>query len=203
MKHAIIIIEIIFFCFSFMIICNQKEILKEQKQYGTLLNNDSIYLKEIECIISLERESIQEKQEKILLNIASHFIKKNENEFKTNDGLNCNIPVFIKIKQEKDFNNNMVFSVYWVNFCSTLDLATKITKINDRYVLMNFKDGVSLPKEKLPDILLADKCDIKVIVINELSWKVLMCKNSVKHIVIMDIMSEYEYMDYFNDFSCE
>lgn len=171
-----------------------------------LLNNDSIYMQE--CLsISETDKPINEKQYALLLNITSHYINSEKNEIKRNEGLNGKIPIIICIEQDYDYKGNDVYSIFWSNM-GVVKMPTRIAKIKDTYVLSIFRNEKTLSVKELPKILIEDKTDKneeRFLVIQELSWAVLMCKNSTKHIAVKDVMSihDEDCIRFFNDFSCD
>lgn len=168
-----------------------------------LLNDDSVYLEETAIIVSQET-SLEDKQIQILLNVASHLIKEEQNAISKSDGLNCSIPVVIEISQMDDINGNNTYMIYWTNM-GMHDAPTRVERVRDRYVLLYLEGEKPLPENELPKILLDEDCtdEYVVLVINELSWAVTMCKNSTKHIVVKNVLSEAELSTCFGAFSCE
>jgi len=169
-----------------------------------VLNEDSVYINEYLAIIS-EEKTLEEKQYAILLNVVSHFILSQQDELRRLDGRICELPSVIEIIQERDYKGN---SYYYIcqNNNKIGDMPTKITKIEDRYVLIRFRGAEPLSEESVPEILLKKECNPKIYIIDDYSWTVLMCKNSTKHITVRDIVNiedkdGVEY--YFDGFSCE
>ncbi len=209
MKYKNVKIAIFVLCILFLGCINKvKEpmLIKEKERRVELLNNDSIYIQE--CLsISETEKPLSEKRYALLLNIASHYIKTEQNDIKKHEGLNCKIPIIIWITQEYDYKGNEVYSVFWSNM-GVVEMPTRITKVRNTYVLSKFHNEKTLSEKELPKNLLeecTDKNEERIFVINELSWAVLMCKNSTKHIVVKDVVSikDEECVRFFNDFSCD
>jgi hypothetical protein len=168
-----------------------------------LLSEDSAYVTETARVTS-KAKTLKEKQIAILLNIASRFIKEQQSDIRKHDGLNCSMPAVIEILQRDDYKGNSNYHVFWSNM-GIIKVPTRIAKVQGRYVLLRLQDERALSKKAIPEILLDDDCpdDEVVLVINELSWAVLMCKNSTKHIVVMDVLNETDFSSYYGNFSCE
>lgn len=168
-----------------------------------LLNEDSTYIDETAIIVSKET-TLEDKQIAILLNVASHLIKEEQDAIRKSDGLNCSIPVVVEISQMDDFNGNNTYMIYWSNM-GVREAPTRIERMRDRYVLLYLEGEKPLSENELPKILLDEDCtdEYVVLVINELSWAVSMCKNSTKHIVVKNVLSEAELSTCFGAFSCE
>ena len=99
MKYKNVKIAIFVLCILFLGCINKvKEpmLIKEKERRVELLNNDSIYIQE--CLsISETEKPLSEKRYALLLNIASHYIKTEQNDIKKHEGLNCKIPIIIWI----------------------------------------------------------------------------------------------------------
>jgi len=183
-----------------------------------IFNQDSTYLKEIEQIIASSEMTFEEKQVEILLNIVSHYMKREAEHIKRLDRAFCdNIPTYIIIRQDRDFSDKRVFSLFTGN-SSILritepiigDKPTRIVVRNGRFVLIYFENEERLPIEKIPDFLHLENCvrgkremDEYFILQGGTSWSILMCKNSFKHIVIMNVVHHMEFREYVADFSCD
>ena len=181
-------------------------------------NQDSTYLKEIEQIITSYEMNFAEKQVEILLNILSHYMKQESGFIKKLDMAFCdNIPTYIIIRQDRDFHDKKVFSV----FCGNMpilrvtepivsDNPTRVVTRNGRLVLMYFENEKRLPIEKIPDFLHLENCirekrsmDEYFFMTGGTSWTVLMCRDSFKHIVVMNVVHNMEFKEHVTDFSCD
>ena len=179
---------------------------QEEDRRVELLNEDSTYLRE--CLLITEKEkTLEDKQYAILLNIVSHYIKAEQGLIKKNEERNGALPIKIWIEQKYDYKQNSVYSIYWSN-TGVLMMPTRITKVGDRYVLSLFHNKKALTEKEIPKKLLKECTNEdgeRIFVINELSWKVLMCKNSTKHIVVKNVFSirDEKCIEYFDEFSCK
>ena len=177
----------------------------EEEKKIELLNNDSTYIEE--CIlITASEKTLKDRQYAILLNIVSHYIKENYSDIQKRDGLNCGMPMAIEVHQERDYKKNNLYYIGWGGTGLADTTLTDIIKIQDRYIFIQLLNEKTLSKETLPEIFLKN-CEQEeiIFVINELSWVVLMCKNSTKHIVVKNVFSieDKECVKYFDEFSCE
>lgn len=173
------------------------------KSFLNILSEDSSYVSEVNAILA-KRSELDEQQIDILLNIASHFISHNQLVFQKHDGFNCSIPVIIEIVQKNDYKGSKNYRVFWSNM-GIAKPPTRIERIKDRYIALRLKDGNSLSKNDIPEELLIENCtnDEVVMIYNELSWAVIMCKNSPKHLAVKDIIDEKYLSTVFDEFSCD
>ena len=186
-----------------------------------LLNEDSTYIKEC-LLINLEEKELKDKQYAILLNIVSHYIKAEENDFQEYDEFVDGLPVVINVYQVHDYKGNSVYRLSWGGISPIKPTLTNITNIQDRYIFFNLYNEKTLLEDVLPiffleywhkkererDELPLTEQSIKILH-NDASWIVLMCKDSTKHVVIKDIpnieICEYyeSCVKYLNAFSCD
>jgi hypothetical protein len=207
MKNKKLII-LLFLCTFLFLNCKREVKQKEynfsnnkERQLKSILNQDSIYNQEINSIMYLKETNIHKKREMVLLNIVSRYINKNKEVLKESDFISCERPAYVIVQEERSYNGNNVYSIFLYNN-SVYDIPTKLDTINNRYVLIYYSDKKSISKEQVP-IILTNKCENEIYTNYELSWIVIFCKNSIKHLVIMDVFGIEDCYDYFKNFSCK
>ncbi|MCL2132306.1 MAG: hypothetical protein FWH36_07650 [Lentimicrobiaceae bacterium] len=189
-----------------------------------LFNEDSAYIKEC-LLINSEEKDLKDKQYATLLNIVSHYIKEENDNMQRSDGEADGLPIIVRVTQEDDYKGNSVYSVNMSLVGSKETALTNIAKIQDRYVFFQLDNEKLLSKEEIPELFLeywlkeeqkpkpeidteSGKIILKagiteiVAFTREDSWVVLMCKDSTKHIVVKNVWYMESCVAYFEAFSC-
>ncbi|MCK9311946.1 MAG: hypothetical protein M0P26_06685 [Bacteroidales bacterium] len=157
---------------------------------------------------TVDSTSVNAKDREILKKVAVLFIKQNKDyikdvtKSKNIHEKECKRQIIVSVTEEEDYNG---FKCYVICFDDNeiIDesLPSFLIKRNGSYITFYLKGQTVLSKQEIPKILF-EKCEDEYR--NEISWIVLVCKDSCRFLVINNQTPlSYRFIKQIQSFTCE